>query len=91
MIKIILTTVIGVSLLGGLSFFLVWYGEYSKKGATRRYNKKFHYFDKYFSEMETASEKQMEKRRQDRISIFKQDQAVGGPNSVSGLQEKISA
>lgn len=79
MVKIILTSAAGVVLLTAFSFFLVWMNDYSKKRARRKYNKKFMYFDKYISEMQTASERQMEKLRRERMESFAQSREIDIP------------
>lgn len=90
MTEIILTTAVGVALLVGFSFFLVWYGEYSKRKAKFRYFKKFEFIDKYLAEMETASEKQMEKTRQERMAIFKEQQTPAGSESVISKSGRVA-
>lgn len=72
MIKILITAAVGVSLLVGLAFLFVWLGEHLERKTKERKGKKFYFIDKYLSEMETASERQMEKKRLERIAALNQ-------------------
>ncbi len=72
MIKILLTAVTGVSLLVGLTFLFVWLGERLERKEKQRKSRKFYFIDKYYSEMETASESLMEKKRMERMGALSQ-------------------
>ncbi len=70
MIQIIFTGIAGFLFLAGFSLFFVWLEERSKKRRKQKLNNRFQYFDKYYGERETESEKNLEKKRKERMEVL---------------------
>lgn len=86
MTEILITTVAGVSLLVGFSFFIVWYGEYSKRKAKYRYFKKFEFIDKYIAETDRPAEDVLEGLSAERRVVFSDEREV---LNVIPLEDKV--
>ena len=70
MTQIIFTGVTGFLALVAFSLFFVWIDERSKKRARQKITSKFQQFDKYYSELETEAEKNLEKKRKERMEVL---------------------
>jgi hypothetical protein len=70
MTQIILTGVAGFLVLAGFSLFFVWLDERAKKKARQTLNKRFQKFDKYYSELQSESERNLEKKRKERMEVL---------------------
>lgn len=86
MTEILVTTVVGVSLLVGISFFIVWYGEHSKRMAKRRYYKKFEFIDNYLADSEKKSTDVFELLSAERRDAFSENKNESKrPSDVHGV------
>jgi hypothetical protein len=73
MTQIFLTGLAGFLFLVGFSLLFVWLDDRSKKRTRNRMIDRFQYFDKYYTELETESEKNLEKKRKERMDILGYD------------------